>query len=186
MNDDFFLHLNRRHFFSRTSLGIGGAALASILGGDLSTAFAAAPDRTPIPSGSLGGVPTAGGVLPFTHFPPKAKRVIYLFMSGGPSQLDLYDDKPLLNKMNGQDLPESIRGGQRLTGMSANQATLPLAGSIFKFGKYGNSGATLSELLPHTARIADEICFVKSAYTEAINHDPAITFFQTGSLPARN
>jgi hypothetical protein len=102
-------------------------------------------------------------------------------MSGGPSQLDLFDYKPLLNRMNGQDLPASVRMGQRLTGMSANQATLPLAGSLFSFAQHGRSGAWVSNLLPWTARIVDELGFVKSMYTEAINHDPAITFFQTGS-----
>jgi hypothetical protein len=101
-------------------------------------------------------------------------------MSGGPSQLDLFDYKPLLNKLNGQDLPASVRMGQRLTGMSANQATLPMAGSIFKFARHGQSGAWISDLLPHTAKIADDLCFLKSLRTEQINHDPAITFFQTG------
>ena len=123
----------------------------------------------------------AGGVLKTFHVAPRAKRVIYLFMSGGPSQLDLFDYKPLLNTMNGQDLPESVRMGQRLTGMSGNQATLPMAGSIFKFKRHGQSGAWVSELLPHTARVVDELCLITSLYTEAINHDPAITFFQTGS-----
>ena len=134
--------------------------------------------------GALAIDPASGGVLKAFHFPPKAKRVIYLFMSGGPSQLDLFDYKPLLNQMNGKDLPESVRMGQRLTGMSANQATLPMAGSIFKFARHGNSGAWVSELLPHTAGIVDELCFITSLYTEAINHDPAITFFQTGSTIA--
>ncbi len=155
---------NRRQFFSRSAAGIGGIALAQLLGGT------AAAD--------------SGGILQTTHFPAKAKRVIYLFMSGGPSQLDLYDYKPILNEQNGQDLPESVRRGQRLTGMSANQATLPLAGSAFKFAQHGNSGAWLSELLPHTAQVADDLCFIKSMHTEAINHDPAITFFQTGSQVA--
>ena len=128
--------------------------------------------------------PLAGGVLPAFHVAPKARRVISLFMSGGPSQLDLFDYKPLLNQMNGEDLPESVRMGQRLTGMSANQATLPLAGSIFKFRRHGQSGAWVSELLPHTSRIVDDLCFITSLHTEAINHDPAITFFQTGSTIA--
>lgn len=154
---------NRRQFFSRTSAGIGGMALAQLLGG------------------SDSAMADTGGVLPSTHFPATAKRVIYLFMSGGPSQLDLFDYKPVLNEQNGQELPDSIRGGQRLTGMSANQATLPLAGSAFKFKQHGNSGAWLSDLLPHTAKVADDLCFIKSMHTEAINHDPAITFFQTGS-----
>ena len=107
--------------------------------------------------------------------------MIYLFQSGGPAQQDLFDYKPLLNKLHGQSLPESVRGGQRLTGMSANQSQLPLAGSLFKFQQHGRSGAWVSELLPHTAKIVDELCIVRSMYTEAINHDPAITFFQTGS-----
>jgi uncharacterized protein (DUF1501 family) len=107
--------------------------------------------------------------------------VIYLFQSGGPSQLETFDYKPLLNEKQGEQLPESVRMGQRLTGMSGNQATLPLAGSIFKFAQHGQSGAWMSELLPHTAKVADDLCIVRSLYTEAINHDPAITFLQTGS-----
>ena len=153
------LLMNRRHFFSRLSLGLGGAALSGLMN-------------------PLSGM-TSG-----THFPPRIKRVIYLFQSGGPSQMDLFDYKPLLNKMNGQDLPDSVRKGQRLTGMSVNQASLPLAGSIFSFAQHGSSGAWVSDLLPYTAQIADELCFVKSMHTEAINHDPAITFFQTGSQQA--
>ncbi|HIO81548.1 TPA: DUF1501 domain-containing protein, partial [Candidatus Poribacteria bacterium] len=111
----------------------------------------------------------------------KAKRIIYLFQSGGPSQIDLFDHKPLLNQKQAEELPDSVRRGQRLTGMSANQATLPLAGTAFKFKQHGQSGAWISDLLPHTSEIADELCFIKSMHTEAINHDPAITFFQTGS-----
>src|SRR5437868_1171034 len=158
--------MNRRDFFSRFAMGLGGVALGNLLQGSSS----AADPRNPF-----------AGILDKPHFPPKAKRIIYLFMSGGPSQHDLFDYKPLLNKMNGQDLPASVRMGQRLTGMSANQATLPLAGSIFKFGQHGQAGASISELMPWTAKIADELCFVKSMHTEAINHDPAITFFETGS-----
>jgi len=115
------------------------------------------------------------------HFAPKAKRVIYLFQSGGPSQYELFDYKPLLEKMRGQDLPESVRNGQRLTGMSSGQASFPLVGSPYKFSQYGESGAWFSDLLPYTSKIADDICIIKSMHTEAINHDPAITFFQTGS-----
>jgi len=127
-----------------------------------------------------------GGLTGIPHFPPRVKRVIYLFQSGAPSQLDLFDYKPLLNKMNGQDLPESIRGGQRLTGMTAGQASFPLAGTLFNFKQHGDSGAWMSDLMPHTAKIVDELCFIKSMYTEAINHDPAITFLQTGSqIPGR-
>jgi uncharacterized protein (DUF1501 family) len=121
------------------------------------------------------------GVLPATHHVPKAKRVIYLFQSGGPSQLETFDYKPLLNELQGKELPEEVRQGQRLTGMSGNQATLPLAGSIFKFAQAGKSGAWISELLPHTAKVADDLCIIRSLHSEAINHDPAITFLQTGS-----
>src|SRR5262245_30940348 len=155
--------INRRLFLRTSGLGLGGLALSHLLGRDASAA------QNPLQ-----------GVLAKPHHTPRAKRIIYLFMAGGPSQLDLFDHKPLLNKLNGQDLPESVRKGQRLTGMSAHQAQLPLAGSIFKFARHGKSGATVSELLPNTAKMADELCFVKSCHTEAINHDPAITFFQTG------
>ncbi len=115
-----------------------------------------------------------------THFAPKAKRVIYLFQSGAPSQMDLFDHKPVLRKLAGQDLPDSIRQGQRLTGMTATQEKFPLAPTIFDFQQHGQSGAWVSDLLPHTARVADQLCFVKTLHTQAINHDPAITFFQTG------
>ena len=158
---------------SRASIGVGTAALASLLGCNLF--------RT-----NENGLITAagegsGGVLGLTHFAPKAKRVIYLFQSGGPSQLELFDHKPLLNQLRGQELPESVRMGQRLTGMTSGQSSFPLAGSFYKFNQHGQSGAWLSELLPYTSKVVDDICIVKSMYTEAINHDPAITFFQTGS-----
>ncbi|QEH38944.1 hypothetical protein OJF2_75540 [Aquisphaera giovannonii] len=173
--EDDALAVNRRHFFSRTSLGLGSAALASLMGRSaIGGTEADVPPRTAVD-------PAYRGVLAAPHFAPRAKRVIYLFMSGGPSQLDLFDYKPLLNARNGQDLPDSVRRGQRLTGMSGNQATLPLAGSIFKFARHGSSGAWVSDLLPETAKVVDDLCFVRSLYTEAINHDPAITFFQTGS-----
>jgi hypothetical protein len=127
-----------------------------------------------------------GGIKGIPHFPPRVKRIIYLFQSGAPSQLDLFDYKPLLNKMNGQDLPESIRGGQRLTGMTSGQASFPLAGTLFNFKQHGDSGAWMSDLMPYTSKVVDELCFIKSMYTEAINHDPAITFLQTGSqIPGR-
>ncbi|AGA31166.1 DUF1501 domain-containing protein [Singulisphaera acidiphila] len=161
--------MSRRDFFGRFALGLGGAALGSLLERD---AAAASPSAVPSPF---------QGILAAPHHAPRAKRIIFLFMSGGPSQLDLFDHKPLLNRMNGQDLPDSVRKGQRLTGMSGNQASLPLAGSLFSFAQHGQAGSTVSELLPWTAKIADELCFVKSLHTEAINHDPAITFFQTGS-----
>ena len=124
------------------------------------------------------------GVLKTFHFPPRAKRIIYLFMSGGPSQLDLFDYKPLLNRMNGEDLPESVRMGQRLTGMSAQPGDIADGRLDLQVRQARQSGAWVSELLPHTAGVVDELCFIKSLYTEAINHDPAITFFQTGSTIA--
>jgi hypothetical protein len=165
--------MTRREFFSRFAMGVGGMALTSLL----QRSAAAAP--------AAGGSPFRG-ILAQPHFAPKAKRIIYLFMAGGPSQHDLFDHKPLLNRMNGEDLPESVRGGQRLTGMSANQAHYPLAGSIFNFAQHGQSRAWVSDLLPQTARMVDELCFIRSMHTEHINHDPAITFFQTGhQLPGR-
>jgi hypothetical protein len=168
MDLDDPLSLTRRHFLRNATLGLAGLGLSHLLG---PTAFAADKET----QGRVGGLP---GV---PHYKPKVKRVIYLFQSGGPAQQDLFDYKPLLNEKNGEPLPDRVRGGQRLTGMSAHQAVLPMAGSSFKFDRHGQSGAWVSELLPHTAERADEICFVKSMWTEAINHDPAITFFQTGS-----
>jgi hypothetical protein len=158
------LNLNRRRFLSRLSMGIGSAALGSLLIPDL-----------------FGGKEQEAVFSRLPHFAPKAKRVIYLFQNGAPSQLDLFDYKPKLQEMFGQDLPASIRMGQRLTGMTANQAKFPLAGSVFKFDQYGQSRAWISELLPHTASVVDDLCIIKSIYTEAINHDPALTFFQTGA-----
>jgi len=130
------------------------------------------------------GAPASGVVLGATHHVPRARRVIYLFQSGGPSQLDLFDEKPLLRTMNGEELPDSVRKGQRLTGMTAHQKQFPLAGSQFTFARHGQSGAMVSDLMPHTASIVDRLCFVKSMHTEAINHDPAVTFVQTGSQQA--
>ena len=115
-----------------------------------------------------------------THFAPKAKRVIYLFQSGAPSQIELFDHKPALAKLRGTELPDSIRRGQRLTGMTATQTSFPLVPSQFEFRQRGQSGAWVSDLMPHVAKIADKLCFIKSMNTEAINHDPAVTFFQTG------
>jgi hypothetical protein len=160
------LRLTRRHFFSMGSTGIGIAALANLLTRDLR----AAEDT-----------PASGGLAGFPHFPPKAKRVIYLFQSGAPSQMELFDYKPRLSEFRGAELPDSIRMGQRLTGMTATQTSFPVASSLFKFAQHGASGAWVSELMPHTAKIADQLCFVKSMHTEAINHDPAVTFFQTGA-----
>lgn len=161
---------SRRDFLKKTSLGLGAAALAGLIN----------------PSSLQAANNPSLGLLGQPHFAPKAKRVIYLFQSGGPSQIDLFDPKPLLREKNGEDLPPSIRGKQRLTGMSAGQARFPLAGSHFDFKQYGQSGQWFSNLLPYTSQIADDICMVKSMYTEAINHDPAATFMQTGSqLPGR-
>jgi hypothetical protein len=162
VNHSELARVTRRHFFGASAAGIGGLALGSLLG---SPAHAA----------------SASGAVQRLHFAPRAKRIIFLFQSGGPAQQDLFDYKPLLNEKNGEQLPDSVRAGQRLTGMSAQQTSIPLAGSIFKFAQHGQSGAWLSDLLPHHRRIVDDVCFVKSMFTEAINHDPAITFFQTGS-----
>ncbi|HLO40297.1 MAG TPA: DUF1501 domain-containing protein [Phycisphaerales bacterium] len=159
------LLLTRRQLFGRAATGIGAAALASLLNPALAMASGA------------GG--TGGPLMP--HFAPKAKRVIYLFMSGAPSQIDLFDYKPKMGEMHGQDLPDSVRMGQRITGMTSGQSRLQLLGSPFKFAQHGKSGVWLSELLPHTARIVDDITLIKSVHTEAINHDPAITYITTGS-----
>jgi hypothetical protein len=150
------LRLTRRHFLGRT-------ALASLMA---PAAFA------------------SKGQPGFPNFAPKAKRVIYLHQSGAPSQMDLFDPKPQLTARFGEDLPDSIRNGQRLTGMTSGQKKFPVAPSKYRFAQYGKAGTWLCELLPHTAKIVDDICVVKSLYTEAINHDPAITFIQTGSQVA--
>ncbi|MBL0050045.1 MAG: DUF1501 domain-containing protein [Bacteroidetes bacterium] len=162
---EYGLNLNRRKFLSRLSLGIGSVALGSLLIPDL-----------------FGGEHTEETILNhLPQFAPKAKRIIYLFQNGAPSQLDLFDYKPKLQEMFGQELPASIRNGQRLTGMTADQTKFPLAGSLFDFKQHGKAGAWFSNLLPYTAAIADDLCIVKSMFTEAINHDPALTFFQTGA-----
>lgn len=159
------LDINRRHFLGKLSVGLGTVALGSLLIPDL---FNGNEENT------------ASGIgLP--HFAPKAKRIIYLFQNGAPSQLESFDYKPLLNQMRGQELPESVRMGQRLTGMTSGQAKFPLVGSHFKFAQHGKSGAWMSELFPNMALIADELCFIKTMHTEAINHDPALTFMQTGA-----
>ena len=148
---------SRRQFLG-SGLGLGAMALAALWQEDLRAQS----------TGSQPGLP---------HFTPRAKRVIYLFQSGAPSQMDLFDYKPRLDNLRGTELPDSIRRGQRLTGMTATQESFPVAPSRFAFARHGQAGAWLSELLPHTARIADELCFIRSMHTEAINHDPAITFF---------
>ncbi len=167
------LLLTRRHFFGLSSWGLGTAALASLLEGD---AAAAGTDRS-----ALQPLSGEDGLAGLPHFAPKAKRVIYLFQSGAPAQMDLFDHKPALQERRAQQLPDSVRKGQRLTGMTATQESLPIAPSIFKFKRNGQSGAWVSEIMSHTAKVADELCFVRTMHTEAINHDPAITFFQTGA-----
>jgi hypothetical protein len=162
------LILTRRHFFGRASLGLGTAALVSLLHED--QAKAAEPAAT-----------GAGGLPGLPHFAPKAKRVIYLFQSGAPSQMDLFDYKPKLQDLRGTELPDSIRQGQRLTGMTSGQDSFPVAPTMFKFARHGQSAAWVSDLMPHTAKVVDDLCFIKSMHTEAINHDPAVTFFQTGN-----
>jgi hypothetical protein len=161
--------LARRHFFGRSATGIGAVALAPLL--------------RPLPFGRsaehLPGVPATA--LPRLHLPPRAKRVIFLFMSGGPSQIDLFDHKPSLQSLHGQELPESVRRGQRVTGMTADQTSFACIPSLFRYSQQGQAGTWISELLPHTAKIVDDIAVVNSLNTEAINHDPAFTFIQTGA-----
>lgn len=164
---------SRRGFFGTAGGGLASVALASLLEENRSCG----QDSSHRP---VKGVPASGGLPGFPNFVPKAKRVIYLFQSGAPSQMDLLDEKPRLKDLRGTDLPDSIRKGQRLTGMTSRQTRFPIAPSIFRFLRRGKSGTPISDLLPHTAGIADDICVVRSLFTEAINHDPAITFFQTG------
>ena len=160
------LNFNRRRFLSRLSMGLGSVALGSLLIPDLF---------------SGGGTEELERTVGLPDFAPKAKRVIYLFQNGAPSQLESFDYKPKLRDMMGQELPESVRGGQRLTGMTASQKSFPLVGSFYGFNQYGESRAWISDLFPYTAKVVDDICIIRSMHTEAINHDPALTFFQTGS-----
>ena len=169
------MEMTRRYFFQRAGLGIGSAALGSMLS---PTAFGEST------GGEKKQKPTTAGALPglpgLPHFAASARRVIYLFQSGAPSQLDLFDYKPGLNDYFDKDLPDSIRQGQRLTTMTSGQERFPIAPTRYQFKQHGNSGAWISELMPHLHEVADDICFIKSMHTEQINHDPAITFFQTG------
>jgi hypothetical protein len=156
--------LNRRNFLARATTGLGALGLASLLNGKV-----------------FGATKMAGvGALPQLHRPAKAKRVIYLFQSGAPSHIDLFDPKPNLKPLTGSELPSSVRMGQRITGMTAGQKQLLVVGSPFEFQRCGRAGTELSELLPHTGKIADDICLIRSMYTEPINHDPAVTYFGTG------
>jgi len=164
MNITEICQQNRRSFLGRSGGGLGAIALSSLLARD---AQAAPQANAPAVSG-------------FPNLPVKAKRVIYLLQSGAPSQMDLFDEKPGLKDLRGTELPDSIRQGQRLTGMTAKQDSFPVAPSMFQFAEHGESGASVSELLPHTAKVVDDLCFIRTMHTEAINHDPAITFFQSG------
>ncbi len=169
MSNEFIKHklnVNRRHFLGKLGLGVGSVALGSLMVPDL---FKGRSDtESKIPVG-------------LAHFAPKAKRIIYLFQNGAPSQLESFDYKPKLRELFGQDLPPSVRAGQRLTGMTSGQSKFPMVGSKFDFHQYGQSGTWVSDLFPHTASIVDDICVIKSVHTEAINHDPALTFIQTGA-----
>ncbi|MEW4487933.1 DUF1501 domain-containing protein [Thalassoglobus sp. JC818] len=157
---------SRRDFLSHAGFGLGSVALSQLL--------------------SSPSAKAESGALSALHVPPRAKSVIFLFQAGGPSQMDTFDYKPELTRLHGEELPDEVRKGQRLTGMSGNQSSLPLVGSPFKFAQHGESGAWLSELFPHTARVVDDLCFIKSMHTEAINHGPAVTHVQTGSqFPGR-
>ncbi len=158
--------MNRRHFLERSRLALGSLALGSLLGPSVSTASGAASQQP---------------LVQQPHFAPKTKRIIYLFQSGAPSQFETFDYKPSLHEQRGKELPASVRMGQRLTTMSSEQPSFPMAPSIFPFQQHGQCGAWVSDLLPHTGKIVDELCVVRSMFTEAINHDPAVTFVQTGS-----
>ena len=166
--------LDRRSFLTKTSMGLGALAIGSLMNGNALNAAQSMSLDNSVMANRL------------STFAPKAKRIVYLFQSGGPSQLDLFDYKPKLRQLHGTELPESVRKGQRLTGMSAHQTSMPLTASKYEFKQFGQSGTWVSELMPHTSGIVDELCVIKTLHTEAINHDPAITFFQTGHmLPGR-
>jgi hypothetical protein len=176
---EYELMMTRRQLFGRSALGVGTAAMAGLLGRDLLAA------DTP---GSKPGKTSQGALAGGMHHKAAAKRVIYLFMSGGPAHHDLWDYKPKMQEMYGKDLPKEVRDGQRITGMTSRQKTLPVCPSKYKFTKQENNdrGVWVSELLPHTAKVAKELCVIHSAFTEAINHDPAVTYIQTGSqVPGR-
>jgi hypothetical protein len=169
--------MNRRDFLFQSAFGLGALAAGNLLAGCGRDEKKFDLNKAEMQQAPLNMLP---------HFIPKAKRVVYLCMSGGPSQLESFDYKPGLRKYFGQNLPDSVRNGQRLTGMSANQSHLPVAPSAFTFSRHGRSGTWISELLPYTAEVVDELCILKSVHSEAINHDPALTFFQTGNqLPGR-
>ena len=164
-------HITRRALFGRTAVGIGTAALASLLDRDLTAATSPAGLLSP----GLPGLP---------HLAPKAKRVIYLFQNGAPTHVDLFDYKPKLTEWHGKEIPAEIIGGKRFSTMTGGQKSKPCLGPISHFDRHGQSGAWVSDLMPHTAAIADDLCFVKSMHTGAVNHAPAINFFLTGSEQA--
>ncbi|MFO0958743.1 MAG: DUF1501 domain-containing protein [Isosphaeraceae bacterium] len=174
MNDPIHDHIDgmtRRHFFARSGVGLGAAALASL--------FA---QENPVRADSS----ALGGLASLPHFAPKAKRAIYLHMNGGPSQMDLFDHKPTMSEWFDKDLPDSIRQGQRLTTMTSGQARFPIAPSKYKFAQHGKAGTWVSELLPYTAKMVDDLALIQTVWTEAINHDPAVTYICTGNqLPGR-
>src|SRR5262245_49313707 len=174
--NEFGLNLTRRHFFKVGSHALGWAALTSLLGGKA----VGIDNKDPLSKLGL------NGALPTLHHAPKAKQIIYLHMVGGPSQMDMFDYKPKMAEWYDKDLPESVRNGQRLTTMTSTQARFPIAPSKFRFQQYGKSGAWISELLPYHGRMADDLTIVRSLRTEAINHDPGITYICTGDqLPGR-
>ncbi|MFM8400317.1 MAG: DUF1501 domain-containing protein, partial [Pirellula sp.] len=170
--EEYVRNETRRQFFRRGGNVLGTAALAS-LGLPMVANAAPMPTEDSVASGGLGTLP---------HFAPKAKRVIYLHMVGGPSQMDIYDYKPQMNQWYDKDLPETVRNGQRLTTMTSGQARFPIAPSMYKFAQHGKCGMWVTELLPETAKVVDDLCFVRSMHTEAINHEPAITYMQTGNM----
>ena len=158
----------RRHFLGQGVKALGWAGLATLLGRSAPNLLANAP------------IPGAPAMLP--HYAPKAKRAIYLFMAGSPSQIETWDDKPALADLFDKDLPESVRGGQTLTGMTASQTRFPIAPSLYKFARQGKAGRFVSELFPYTAKVSDELCVIKSLHTDAINHEPAILQLTTGNM----
>ena len=165
---------SRREFLTRTGLGLGAVALGSLMS-PFSSQAQQVPVEAPLP------IQGNNGILANPHFPPKVKRVIYLFQSGGPSQIELFDYKPKLREYHGQEIPPSLRATQRNSGMVSEQASFPLVGSFVDFQRHGKNGTWVSDLLPYTAGVVDDLCIVRSVYTEAINHEPAVIFVQTGS-----
>ncbi|MFM2096907.1 MAG: hypothetical protein RIS70_4031 [Planctomycetota bacterium] len=173
--DEIRTNITRRYFFSQGSHAVGWAALSSLIGANLTGANLTGANQSSVKAAD------AAAEVPKTHFPGKAKRVIYLHMVGGPPQMDLYDYKPVMDQWYDKDLPESVRMGQRLTTMTSGQARFPIAPSKYKFAQHGKSGMWVCELLPNTAKMVDDLCFIRSMHTEAINHEPAITYIQTGN-----